>query len=1630
MIATPAGAPKMISMQLQAAAARATRRAARACATISGAAGLIAGLLWLLGHRFTSIGGSDFLPMSTSLAWFLVVLGAGGLVFAAWPAEVRNLQLAQRERDLLSQRLALLMDSLDDVVMLSDSQSRIVEVNRRAEAVYGYSVAELLQMRLPELRAPECRAAFASDRARHEAEDSVVFQTLHERKDGSHFPVEISSRRVEIGGERFRLGVLRDITGRRRAEAALLNSERSYHEIFNATTEAIFVHDARTGQLLDVNEPMLKMYGYAAREEVLKRSAAELSANDSPFTEQKAHDHLAKAVAEGPQVFEWHARRQSGDLFWVEVSLRATHIGGEDRVLAVVRDITLRKQAEAERNRLVAILERTPDFVEVSDLQGQTLYLNATGRRLCNGGASASVAQRHSSELYPAWASERVREEGLPAARANGLWVGETALLTGTGIELPVSQVIIAHKDERGEVTHYSTIMRDLSERKRLEQALRQNEERLRTIIEHSNQLHYAHTPEHVLTYVSPQSREIFDCEPEEALVRWTEFVTDHPVNAEGFKHTEEAIRTGQRQPPYELELATARGRKLWVEVDESPVVLRGKVVAIVGALTDITTRKRFEQVVQCLTRLGRGLGVASAADPAAQALSDAAQELLGWDACFLEVRSPDLRRAQFVLNFDTIQGCRVAVPAVAQDAITPIERIVMEQGPQLVLREPETKAMFVPFGDKDRPSLSLLYVPLRHQGRYLGMFSVQSYTPRAYDPGALDLLQTLADHTAGALERLRTEQALRVSEVAYRRLHETMRDAFVQTDMEGRIHDSNRTFQEMVGYSGEELRQTTYQALTPPRWHNSERRLVQEQILPHGHSEVYEKEYVRKDGTVFPVELHTFLLRDEAGEPHGMWAIVRDITERKRAEAALQESEQKFRNIVQSSPLGMHMYALTSDERLVFTGCNPAAEKMLAVAHEPFVGKEILEAFPGLQKTEIPQRYRRAALEGEPWQSSLVEYQDQRLKGAFEVFVFQTAPRQIAVMFQEITARKEAEEALRASQRFLAKAQEVTRLGCYDFDVATGQWFATRMLEEVFGLPSTYPRTVDGWLQLIHPEDREGMRSHLMGHVLRTGQRFEKEYRIVRPADGQVRWVAGMGELEFDTAHRPVRMIGTIQDITDRKATEERQRQLAAANEQLLKNLQLHFNSMPVGCIVTLPNVTVMDWNPAAQRIFGFSRAEMLGQRPLHRIFPPATRKAMEQFIAGLLEASDTRTARYKNLTRDGRTIVCDWHGTPLRDDVGRVVGVLAMVQDITERLRAEAALRESERRLSTMIANLPSGFAYQCANDRDWTMRFITDGVRALTGCTPEDFTSGKQHWNDLIHPADRERVWHEIQAALSARSPYQLEYRLQVADEVERWVWEQGAGVFNSEGEVEALEGMVVDISARKHAEAAAREFSGRLLAAQDEERRRLARELHDTTAQTIAALCMNLTMLGAKLPPADPAATQLLADAAGLGERAGQEIRTIAYLLHPPILEHVGLAGAIREFAAGFGRRSGIAVSVEIAPGVTRHSPEIELALLRIVQESLGNVHRHSGSPTAIIRLRQAAGEIVLDVADVGRGFPVTGAGRSEAGQIGVGIAGMRERLRHLGGHLEISSGPGGTILRAILPSPPPTEPGEN
>ncbi len=260
-------------------------------------------------------------------------------------------------------------------------------------------------------------------------------------------------------------------------------------------------------------------------------------------------------------------------------------------------------------------------------------------------------------------------------------------------------------------------------------------------------------------------------------------------------------------------------------------------------------------------------------------------------------------------------------------------------------------------------------------------------------------------------------EEALRQSEEKYRMLHMSMMDGYVYCDMSGNIADSNEVYQQLVGYSAEELTQLTYSDLTPKKWHDYEQKIVSDEILVHGHSSVYEKEYQKKDGTIFPVELRTFMIRNAAGENQGMWAIVRDITQRKKAEEALQKSEEKFRSIVESSPTAMYFYHLESDERLLLTGANPSSDKIIGISNQLLLGKTIEEAFPNLTNTEIPELYRKVARQETGPQSFEIGYSDERFSGHYFVHVFNTGPGEIAVDFVDISSRKNTEEALRRSE-------------------------------------------------------------------------------------------------------------------------------------------------------------------------------------------------------------------------------------------------------------------------------------------------------------------------------------------------------------------------------------------------------------------------------------------------------------------------------------------------------------------------------------------------------------------------------------------------------------------------------------
>ncbi len=215
---------------------------------------------------------------------------------------------------------------------------------------------------------------------------------------------------------------------------------------------------------------------------------------------------------------------------------------------------------------------------------------------------------------------------------------------------------------------------------------------------------------------------------------------------------------------------------------------------------------------------------------------------------------------------------------------------------------------------------------------------------------------------------------------------------------------------------------------------------------------------------------------------------------------------------------------------------------------------------------------------------------------------------------------------------------------------------------------------------------------------------------------------------------------------------------------------------------------------------------------------------------------------------------------------------------------------------------------------------------------------------------------------------------------------------------------------------------RELSARLLQLQDDERRRIARELHDSVGQTLAALAMNLSAVRLDVERLTKTA-HTLTDSENLVREMSSEVRTISHLLHPPLLDEAGLVSALRWYVEGFAVRSKINVELDLPENFGRLPRESETAIFRVVQECLTNIHRHSESPIAKIRLRQRDHEVLVEIADKGKGIPPEKKeAMATSGTPGVGIRGMRERLRQLGGALEINSNGTGTVVTARLPIP--------
>ena len=312
------------------------------------------------------------------------------------------------------------------------------------------------------------------------------------------------------------------------------------------------------------------------------------------------------------------------------------------------------------------------------------------------------------------------------------------------------------------------------------------------------------------------------------------------------------------------------------------------------------------------------------------------------------------------------------------------------------------------------------------------------------------------------------------------------------------------------------------------------------------------------------------------------------------------------------------------------------------------------------------------------------------------------------------------------------------------------------------------------------------------------------------------------------------------------------------------------------------------------------------------------------------------------------------------------------------------------------------------------------LSPHLARMLGIAPETRLSEEQYWKK-IHSADRASILESVTSAVAASAPFQYVARYFPPKGSTQHHFVRGFPEFDRNGRLRSIVGIIFDFSDQNHVEGELHRLSQKLLRTRDEERRTMARELHEATGQTLAAVKMSLGRLREVLPEGNPQLQGLLQSTVELAENAIREVRTVSYLMHPPMLDEAGLRSAVNWYAKGFTERSGIPIQVVIPEGFGRYGQEVEITLFRIVQEALTNIHRYSGSRTATIRLIAEDGLVHATVEDDGCGLPALGPAHGRDFPLGVGIVAMQERVKQLNGTLEIYSAPGrGTAIRATLP----------
>ncbi len=871
--------------------------------------------------------------------------------------------------------------------------------------------------------------------------------------------------------------------------------------------------------------------------------------------------------------------------------------------------------------------------------------------------------------------------------------------------------------------------------------------------------------------------------------------------------------------------------------------------------------------------------------------------------------------------------------------------------------------------------------------------------------------------------ERKRAQEALAESRKKYRGLVEKVNDWVWEIDADGVYTYSSPRALDLLGYAPEEIVGRTPFDLMPSAEAQRVWNAFQPIWLERKPLERLENTLVRKDGRLVTVETSGMPVFAEDGAFLGYTGVDRDVTERKWAEEQLRRSEQDLNRAQAVAQTGSWRLDVRRNELL----WSRETHRMFGIPEgTPMTYETFLAAVPPADQEYVDRQWT-AALRGEPYDIEHRIVVDGQLKWVRERAELEFDEEGTLLggfgTVQDITERKQAEEALQRSEEKFAKAFRsspiaiaVTRLS--DGRILDANEAMLKLLHftpnEVIGRTT---RDLDIWVDVND-------RAQFTQMLSTVGSVRDLEYRL-RTKDGAIVTIHLSAEvLEF--GGEPC-LLSTLVDVTERQRAAEALRQEKTFTDKLL--------NAPLDTVFLFEPVTgqPVRWNKRFAEVSGYDDQEIAGMKAPDDFYDENDLKKAQECMGRIL-ADGQGVVALSLITKQGVHIPFEYVATVVEAEDGKTL-LLSIGRDITERERAEEALRESEERFRIMADGSPNPI---WVTNAEGERIFANKQYLEYFGISEQEMEGGE--WKPFIHPDDAPTYVNSFMSSLNEHRSFSAEARVRRADGQWRWIESHAEPRLSIEGEFLGFVGITQDVTQRKQAEQELRELNAtlesrvarrtaelqyragqlqkltlELTEAEERERKRVAEILHDDLQQVLAAAKFHVGLLSSRVK--NDAESQEIAEQAKdlLGDAIAKS-RSLSHELSAPVLSQSNLGEAFEWLAEQMQTKHGFTVHLDMGERIELASEPLRVLLYKAAQELLFNAIKHAGVHEAKLRLRQQHGRIQLLVSDAGRGFDPTEPGCN----LGFGLLSIRERVEYLGGRMKIRSavGKGSTFLITV------------